>query len=281
MSTERLLAGKVVVVTGAAGGIGRAAAEACAREGARLVVSDLGCDREGAGVDAGVIARVASELRASGAEVIEDASDVVTAATSLVALARDRWGRIDGVVSSAGFVLDRSVLKTDDASLSRALDVHVRAPFALVRAAGAAMVEQKEGGSIVLVAGPAAYFGVRGQAALGAAHAATIALARSASLELRRHEVRVNAVVPTARTRATADLPTFAAIPESAMSPAHVAAMIAFLLSSLAADVSGEAVGVAGARAYAFKTKETAGAFAEGGPADPRWFAEKWRDVTR
>jgi NAD(P)-dependent dehydrogenase (short-subunit alcohol dehydrogenase family) len=279
--TTPLLAGKVIVVTGAGSGIGRAVAEACAREGARLVVNDVGCDREGSGADRAVIARAASELRASGAEVIEDASDVSVSSSSLVSLARDRLGRIDGAVACAGFALDRTVLKTDEAMLARVLDVHVRAPFALVRAAGAAMVEQKEGGSIVLASGPAAYFGVRGQSALGAAHAALIALARSAALELRRHDVRVNAIVPTARTRATAELPTFAAIPDTAMSPAHVAGMVTFLLSSLAADVSGEAVGVAGARAYGFKTKETAGAFAEGGPADARWIAANWREVMR
>jgi NAD(P)-dependent dehydrogenase (short-subunit alcohol dehydrogenase family) len=279
--SERLLAGKVIVITGAAGGIGRAAAESCVREGARLIVNDLGCDREGAGADASVITKTATELRAMGGEVVEDASDVTTSAASLVALARSRFERVDGVVSCAGFALDRSLLKTDDALLARVLDVHVRAPFALVRAAAAAMVEQGQGGSIVLVSGPAAHFGVRGQSALGAAHAAILALARSASLELRRHDVRVHAVLPTARTRATADLPTFAAIPDGAMSPAHVAALITFLLSSLAADVSGESVGVAGARAYGFKTKETAGAFAEGGPADPRWLAANWRDVMR
>ena len=281
MSEARLLDGKVVVITGAAGGLGRAVAHLCAREGARLVVNDVGCDREGQGADASVIARVASELRSAGAEVAEDASDVATGATALVGLARSRFGRIDGVVSCAGFVIDKTVLKTDDALLARALDVHVRAPFALVRAAGSAMIEQQQGGSIVLASGPAAYFGVRGQSVVGAAHAAIIALARSASLELRRQALRVNAILPTARTRATEDLPTFTAISEGAMSPAHVAGMIVYLLSPLASEVSGEAIGVAGARAYGFKTRETAGAFAEGGPADPRWFAEHWRDVVR
>jgi NAD(P)-dependent dehydrogenase (short-subunit alcohol dehydrogenase family) len=278
-----LFDGKVVLVTGAAGGIGRAAAELCAREGARLVVNDLGADREGQGADPEVIAQVASELRGRGAEVAHDASDVAAAgaAGALVTLARERFGRLDGVVSCAGFLAERSVLKTDDALFTRVMDVHVRAPFALVRAAGTWMVEQKEGGAIVLASGPAAYFGARGQAALGAAHAAIIALARSAALELRRHEIRVNAVVPTARTRANEELPTFAAIPEGAMSPAHVAGMIGYLLSSLASDVNGEVVGVAGARAYGLKTRETPGAFSEGGPAEPRWWGDKFRDAMR
>lgn len=283
MSAERLFEGKVVLITGAAGGIGRAAAELCAREGARLFVNDLGADAEGQGADSDVAARLAAELRAGGADVVHDASDVAApgAAAALVQSAVDRLGRLDGVVSCAGFAFERSVLKTDDAMLARVLDVHLRAPFALVRAAGARMVEQKEGGAIVLASGPAAYFGARGQAALGAAHAALVALARSAALELRRHEVRVNAIVPTARTRANEELPTFAAIPEGAMSPAHVAAMIGYLLSPLAADVNGEVVGVAGARAYGLKTRETPGAFSEGGPVDPRWYVDKFREAMR
>ena len=283
MSEAGLFAGRVVLVTGAAGGIGRAVVELCAREGARLVLNDLGTDREGQGADATSVARLGAELRASGAEVVTDASDVAApgAPQALVALARDRFGRLDAVASCAGALVDRSVLKTDDALLARVLDLHVRAPFALVRAAGALMIEQNEGGSIVLTSGPAAYFGARGQAALGAAHAALIALARSAALELRRHAVRVNAIVPTARTRANEELPTFAAIPEGAMSPAHVAAMVGYLLSSLASEVNGEVVGVAGGRAYGLKTRETPGAFAESGPADPRWYVERFREAMR
>ncbi len=283
MSEAGLFAGRVVLVTGAAGGIGRAVVELCARERARLVLNDLGTDREGQGADATSVARLGAELRASGAEVVTDASDVAApgAPQALVALARDRFGRLDAVASCAGALVDRSVLKTDDALLARVLDLHVRAPFALVRAAGALMIEQNEGGSIVLTSGPAAYFGARGQAALGAAHAALIALARSAALELRRHAVRVNAIVPTARTRANEELPTFAAIPEGAMSPAHVAAMVGYLLSSLASEVNGEVVGVAGGRAYGLKTRETPGAFAESGPADPRWYVERFREAMR
>jgi NAD(P)-dependent dehydrogenase (short-subunit alcohol dehydrogenase family) len=281
--SEPLFSGKVVLVTGAAGGIGRSVAELCAREGAKLVLADVGADREGQGADPDVVARLASELRGPGVEIAYDASDVAApgAAGALVALAKDRFGRLDAVVSCAGFTIDRSVLKTDDALLRRVLDVHVSAPFALLRAAGTLMVEQKTGGSIVLASGPAAYFGARGQAAIGAAHAALVAMARSAALELRRHEVRVNAIVPTARTRANEDLPTFAAIPEGAMSPAHVAAMVGYLLSSLASEVNGEVIGVAGARAYGLKTRETPGAFADGGPADPRWYAEKFREAMR
>lgn len=280
---DRLLEGKAVLVTGAGRGIGRAIAELCAREGARLVLNDAGTDREGGGHDPSVVADAGAALRALGAEVVTDARDLSEggAAGALVALTVERLGRIDGVVSCAGIVAERSVLKTDDALLSRVLDLHLRAPFALTRAAGAAMVEQKEGGAIVLASGADAFFAARGQGALASAHAGVVALARTASLELRRHEVRVNALVPTARTRANEELPTFAAIPESAMSPAHVAALVVFLLSDAAREVSGEIVGVAGARTYGFKTRETPGVFGEGPAVDPRWYADRFHAAMR
>ena len=278
-----LLSGKAVLITGAARGIGRAVAELCAREGARLVLSDAGTDREGVGADPSAIEEAVAAVRALGADVVTDASDLTSpgAPGALVQLAIERLGRLDGVVSCAGFVADRSVLKTDDALLARVLELHLRVPFALTRAAAAAMVEQKEGGALVLASGADAFFAARGQAALASAHAGIVALARTASLELRRHEVRVHALVPTARTRANEDLPTFAAIPEGAMSPAHVAALVVFLLSDAAREVSGEIVGVAGARTYGFKTRETPGAFADGQAVDPRWYVEKFQAAMR
>lgn len=282
--TEKLLEGRVILVTGAANGIGRAVAESCAREGARLVLNDLGTDREGEGSDPDAIRAVARALSASGTEVLTDDRDLRTNGVpgDLVRAAKERFGRLDGVVSAAGILAERSVVKTHDAFLDHVLDVHVKAPFALLRAASSAMIEEKSGGSIVLLSGAAAFFGARGQAAIGGAQAALVSFARSAALELRRHEIRVNALVPSARTRATEDLPTFAAIQEQSMSPAHVAALVTFLLSGLAAEVSGEIVGIAGSRAYGLRTRESPGAFADGiAPASPAWFAEHWREVVR
>lgn len=282
-SSEALLAGRVILVTGAANGIGRAVAESCARAGARLVLNDLGCDPEGEGQDPEAIAAVGRALTGEGAEVVTDARDLCARGVpgDLVRTAKERFGRLDGVVSSAGIVAERSVLKTDDAFLDRVLDLHVRATFALLRAGASAMTEEKTGGSIVLLSGSAAFFGARGQAAIGGAQAAIVSLARSAALELRRHEIRVNALVPSARTRATQDLPTFSAIAEESMGAGHVAALVTFLLSKLASEISGEIVGIAGTRAYGFRTRESPGAFADGGPASPAWFAEHWREVVR
>lgn len=274
---------KVVVVTGAGRGVGRAIALAAAAEGARVLVNDLGCDREGEGSDPGVADAVVQEIRAAGGTAIADAHDVSApgAASAIVARAIEAYGRLDAVISCAGIVADRSVLKTDDALLERVLDVHLKGSFALLRAAGQAMVERKEGGAIVLCTGPAAFFGARGQAAIGAASAGIVALTRSAALELRKHHVRVNAIAPTARTRQTEDLPTFQGIQEGSMSPAHVAPVAVFLASALAEDVHGEVVGIAGSRTYAFRARETTGSFTDARPLSIREVREVWRDITR
>lgn len=280
---EPLLAGKVVLVTGAARGIGHAIARLAAAEGARLSIVDAGVDAEGAAPEPGVVHAVASTLRAEGAEVEAFDDDVAApgAIERIVAHTLERYGQLDGVVHAAGIWVDRSVLRTPPELVERALAVQLGAAFSLVRTAGQAMVERKEGGSIVLFSGPSAFFGARGHAAMGAAQAGVVALVRSAALELRRHRVRVNAVCPTARTRQTESLPTFAAIDEASMSPAHVAAVAVFLLSPLAEEVHGEAIGVAGARTYAIRPRETTGSFGAAKPLTPREVLSAWAEVLK
>ncbi|GAB4197541.1 MAG: glucose 1-dehydrogenase [Sandaracinaceae bacterium] len=280
---ERLLQDRVVIVTGAGRGIGRAAARQAAAEGARLLLVDLGCDAEGVGRDPDVVAEAAATLRAAGAEVETSDDDVARPGTveALVERALVRFGRLDAVVHAAGLWCDHAALRMPPELVERVLAVQLHAAFAWVRAAGQAMVDAKTGGSIVLLSGPSAFFGARGHAAMGAAQAGVVALARSAALELRRHRVRVNAVCPTARTRQTEALPTFAAIDEASLSPEHVASVITFLLSDLAEEVHGEAVGVAGARTYAIRARETTGAFGPPKPLDPREVRAQWSEVLK
>lgn len=280
---SRALEGKVVVVIGAGRGVGRAHALACAAEGARVLVNDLGADVHGQGQDPTVADAVADAIRDAGGEAIADATDVAgpAGAEGVIERALDAFGRLDGLLAAAGTIADRTVLKMDDALLERMIDVHVRGPFALTRLAARAMIDRGEGGSIVLHTAPVAFFGALRQSALGATGAAVTGLVRSAAIELRKHRVRVNAIAPTARTRTTEGLPLFRGIAPDSLGPEFVGPLGAFLVSDLASEVTGEVVGVAGARLYALRTRETPGSFGDGAPLSVPAIAAAWAEITR
>lgn len=261
-----VFSGKTVLITGAAQGIGRATSEVLAREGARLFLSDSGGDEAGAGLDPTALDALAVQLRKRhAAEVHTDCRDLAVpmATDAMVARAIEILGPLDGVIAAAGIVLDRPAYRTDDESLERMLGIHVRHVLALLRGAAPSMIDRKAG-AFAFCAGPAAFFGLRGHAAEGAAQAAVIGAMRSAALELRKHDIRVNVVVPSARTRLTEALPLYRSIDADSMSPEHVAVTLAYLISSDAADVTGETIGVAGPRTYTFRIRESPGAFGEG-----------------
>ncbi len=278
-----MLAGKSVLVVGAAGGLGRAETLLLARLGAKLVLCDAGRDVEGVGADPGAVEAIAADARALGAEVVTSAEDAAAAgaADRLVALAASTYGRLDGVVYSAGIRRDRSLAKTTADDLDRMLDVHVRGSFHVARAAAAAMIDAGTGGSIVLSTGPVGFFGVARKTSEALCAGAIAGFVRSAAIELRRHGVRVNAVAPTARTRLTEDSALFRGIAATSMTPEHVAPVVAFLLSDAAKDVHGDVLGVAGGRIYALQSRETTGAFAEGRAFDPGEIGGVYAEVTR
>lgn len=271
------------MVTGAGRGIGRAVAGLLAAHGARLVICDSGGDAEGAGIDPSVIESAARELRASGADVVADCRDLTQpgASESLVERAIAALGPLDGVVTSAGSLVDAPALRTEPAALERALAIGVLHPLAMLRAAAPKMIERKSG-ALVALAGSGAFFGLRGRTAESAAHGALVAAIRPMALELRKHDVRVNAVVGGARTRLTEHLPLYRSIEPASLSADHVAAAVAFLLTSEAADITGEVIGVAGPRTYAFRIRETPGAFGDGNaPADLATAGARIRDGLR
>lgn len=284
MSDEPLLEGRVIVITGGGRGVGRAHALACARAGAAgILINDLGCDVRGVGEDPSVAEAVAAELIEAGARAVPDAHDVgaPAGAQRIVQHALDAFGRVDAVIGAAGIVGRSTLLKLDDATLTRMIDIHVRGGFALTRAAARAMIDAGHGGSIALHTAPGAFFGAPRQSALAATSAAVVGLVRSAAIELRKHGIRVNAIAPTARTRATEGLPLFEGIAADSMGPEFVGPVGAFLASSLSKDVSGEVVGVAGTRIYALHGRETPGWFGQGEPSEPRLIADVWADVSR
>jgi NAD(P)-dependent dehydrogenase (short-subunit alcohol dehydrogenase family) len=261
---------KVVVIVGGGRGIGRASALALAREGARVVIQDPGVDSDGRGGDATLAESVAAEIVAAGGQALALSTSALApnAAKELLAATLERFGRVDGGLYAAGIVRERPLLRLSDEDFDLTLDVQARGAFRFARELANALVEQRRGGSLVLCSSPAGFAGTPGQTGLAASALAVVGLARAAASELRRQGVRINALVPTARTRLTEGLPLFRSIRPDSLSAEHVAEVVCFLLSDAAHEVSGEVIGVAGGRTYAFRSVETPGVFTEG-PAAP------------
>ncbi len=281
--TNWVFTDKTFLVVGGGRGIGRATALTLARHGARVVIDDLGCDAHGEGHDPNVAAAVAAEVRALGGQALSFAHDARKPETpqQLVQACLESFGAVHGGVYCAGFTRERPLLRMTDEDLDALLDVQLRGAFRFTRDLGRALVDQRQGGSIVLSGSTAAFFGTAAQAGAAAAAGAVASLARTAATELRRQGVRVNCVVPTARTRLTEHLPLFRSIRADSLSAEHVANVICHLLSEAAQDVHGELIGVAGGRTYAFRMSETSGLFREGPPVQWEELAASWREVTR
>lgn len=275
---------KVAVVVGGASGVGLATARALAVAGSRLVIADLGCATDGTGHDPDVVSRAAQELQALGTEVLALPLDAAqpSAARELLEATIARFGRVDLGVYCAGFHHERALLRINDAELERVLAVHLFGPVRFAQELSRALIAAKTPGSIVLATSAAGFFGSAGHSAIAIAGGGLVGFVKTAATELRRHHIRVNALVPTARTRLTENLPLFATIRTDSLTPEHVAQGICHLLSTAAVDVHGDVIGVAGGRIYAFRHAETSGAFLEGDqlPTLPS-IAASWRDVTR
>jgi NAD(P)-dependent dehydrogenase (short-subunit alcohol dehydrogenase family) len=258
-----LLDGKSVVITGAGNGIGRATALLFAREGAKVVVNDLGGSRDGAGGNQEPAGLVADEIRAAGGTAVPNYEDIATreGAKAVIDTALREFGRIDVLVNNAGILRDKTLLKMELKNWQAVLDVHLTGTFLCTRAAALHMKEQKSG-RIINTTSISGLLGNFGQANYSAAKAGIYGFTRTASIELQRYGVLVNAVAPIAKTRMTEDLPMFEKI-EGTLSPEHVAPVHLFLASDLVGERTGIVVGVAGARLSIFKVVESAGRFKE------------------
>ncbi|TMK66404.1 MAG: SDR family NAD(P)-dependent oxidoreductase [Actinobacteria bacterium] len=249
--------GRVAIVTGAGRGLGRAHALELARQGARVVVNDLGVESDGSGQSATPAEQVVDEIRALGSDAVANGDDVASwdGAQRIFQAALDKFGRLDAVVNNAGFVRDRMLVSTGEDEWDAVVRVHLKGHFAVTRHAVAHWRDLAKQGEpvaarIVNTSSGAGLLGSVGQAAYSAAKAGIAALTLVEAAELGRYGITANAIAPSARTRMTEGV--FAermAAPESGfdtMDPANVSPLVAWLASEDSGDVTGRVFEIEG-----------------------------------
>ncbi|MEU1008985.1 SDR family NAD(P)-dependent oxidoreductase [Streptomyces sp. NPDC005890] len=269
------LAGKVIAVTGAGRGIGRAVALATAAEGAKVVVNDYGVAVDGASPTSEVAEAVVKEIEAAGGEAVAVADDISTMAGGqrVVDTAVQVYGRIDGAVCVAGILRERMLFNMTEEEWDPVVATHLKGTFTVFRAASAVMRGQRSGTLIGFTSGN--HQGSVSQANYSAAKGGIISLVRSAALGLHKYGVTANAVAPVARTRMSANVPMeLAEIGE----PEDVAALVVYLLSERAAaqGITGQVYTIAGPKIAVWaQPRELRSVYAEGS----RWTPERIAEV--
>lgn len=258
----KLLEGKVVVITGSGGGLGRAYALACAAEGAKVVVNDLGSARDGTGATTRMADGVVEEIRKEGGTAVANYDSVATTegAERIIRTALEAFGRIDVLVNNAGILRDKTLLKMEDDMWDLVLAVHLRGTFACTRAAARAMVERQIAGSIINVSSLAGLRGNFGQSNYSAAKAGIYGFTLTTAMELGKHGIRVNCIAPIAKTRMTEDIE---AISED-LKPEQVAPVVVYLASDLSRECTGRIFGVHGSHIFEYSMTQTEGFKKEG-----------------
>ncbi len=205
--------GRVVIITGAGRGIGRGHALEFARQGAKVVVNDLGMERDGSGNAEPVAEIVCKEIEALGGEAIPDQSDVSdwSAAKSMIDKAYEQWGKLDVLVNNAGILRDRMLFNMSEEEWDSVIKVHLKGTFCPMRHAVAGWREQAKAGEeldkrVINTTSVSGLFANPGQANYGAAKSAIATLTIIAARELVKYGITVNAVSPGALTRMTEDL---------------------------------------------------------------------------
>jgi NAD(P)-dependent dehydrogenase (short-subunit alcohol dehydrogenase family) len=243
--------GRVVIITGAGRGLGRAHALEFARQGARVVVNDLGAELDGTGGSDGPAGEVVDEIRAAGGEAIANGADVADfdQTAALVESTLAEFGRLDVVVNNAGFLRDRMFFSTGEDEWDAVIRVHLKGHFCLSRHAAAHWRERSKAGDdvdarIINTSSGAGLLGSVGQGTYSAAKAGIAGLTLVQAAELGRYGVTANAIAPAARTRMTEQVfaDTMAEVADGefdAMAPENVSPLVVWLGSADARDVSG------------------------------------------
>jgi NAD(P)-dependent dehydrogenase (short-subunit alcohol dehydrogenase family) len=280
-----LLDGKVAIITGAGGGIGRAHALLMAKEGAKVVVNDLGGDRAGGGKGAELADAVVAEIKKAGGDAVANYDSVSTreGADGMLWSALSKFGKVDVLVNNAGVLRDRSFLNMSDADWNIVFDVHMKGTYYCSQAVARQLKVQGKGGRIINTTSVSGLMGNFGQANYSAAKAGIYGFTRTLSIELRKANVTVNAIAPVAFTRMTEDLAMLQAVPNAKemLAPDHIAPIALFLASDLSADITGTIVGVQGAKVSIYRMIETAGTTPKGTSWTPQELRERWAEISK
>lgn len=248
--------GRVAVITGAGGGLGRSHALELARRGAKVLVNDLGGSVDGSGASSSAAQRVVDEIRAFGGQAAANHDSVATpeGGQAIVQAALDAFGRVDVLVNNAGILRDKAFHKMDQAMIDAVIDVHLKGAFHVSQPAFRLMREQGYG-RIISTSSASGLFGNFGQANYGAAKAGLAGLTRVLAIEGAGHGIRVNAIAPIASTRMTEDLLGELA---TKVSPESVSPLVAYLAHE-DCSVNGNVYSVAGGRVARIVAVETRG----------------------
>ena len=243
-----MLDGKVALVTGAGGGLGRTHALLLAAQGASVVVNDLGGARDGTGAGTSMADAVVEEIRAAGGQAVADYGSVADKeqAQGMVQAAVGNFGRLDACICNAGILRDKSFKNMTDDMWEVVNDVHLRGTYYTAKAAYDRMLEQGEGGRIIVTSSTSGLLGNFGQTNYGAAKAGIAGFARCLYLEGARYGVTVNILVPTALSRLTEDI--FPDQAKDAIPPEKVSPTVVWLCTDDAKEVTGRTWLVTGNR---------------------------------
>lgn len=269
--------GKVAIITGAGGGLGRSHALALAARGARVVVNDMGGSVNGSGGADTAAAKVVAEIVELGGEAIADHCDItdVDAVAAMVATAVDKWGRVDILINNAGILRDKSFIKAELDDFRKVIDVHLMGSVICSKAVWPHMVEQNYG-RILMTTSASGIYGNFGQANYGAAKSGVVGLMNVLAIEGERKGIRVNSLAPTAATRMTEDLldeKTLALLAPESISPGAL-----FMVSDYAPT---KTILSAGAGVFAIaRMEESQGVYIPEGALSPEVVAERWSEIS-
>lgn len=243
-----ILEGKVALVSGAGGGLGRAHALLLAQHGAAVVVNDLGGSRDGTGAGSSMADEVVEEIKQAGGQAIADYGSVTDRGDveAMVNTCVSNFGKIDICIANAGILRDKTYKKMDDAMWDAVVDVHLRGTYLTTKIAYDQMLEQGSGGRIVVTSSTSGLLGNYGQTNYGAAKAGIAGLMRCLWLEGLKYGITVNVLAPTATSRMTTDI-----LPEEIQDkfpPEAVSPPVVWLCTDEAKDITGRQFLVGGNR---------------------------------